>query len=334
MGYNVYNEADMEMLRALRDNKYIKEHDCGNGISSFNFSQKAFYHNVWTDIVCKARGLFLDNKTGKVRMRSFDKFWDLEDHRFPETSLSYLRDGHVEYPVEAFVKYNGYLSMASAFPGYDSYKLLTASKSRIDNWYANNFHELLMDAMDNDADRILEFSRFCCENDVTCVFETIDPVNDSHIIPYHERHIVLLDVIVNDSYLFMPWNYISLKKVGNRFGFEVKDRIAVLDDWDQLERFIFDHRGDPTVEGYVLRDNADTMWKLHSSLYAYKKRIRGIIGQLHTGKAPDEIKNYHQKIGNPTIEEYLPAIVHGYELRHDGECPNFLDVWPEIAPMM
>lgn len=64
----------MNELELLRNDSLIREKDLGNGISSFNFSNKCFYNNLWNDEAIKARGLFVDVNHNKVVARSYNKF--------------------------------------------------------------------------------------------------------------------------------------------------------------------------------------------------------------------------------------------------------------------
>ena len=64
----------------------IKEvvQDCDPNISSFNFTKSAFYDKKWDDIVCKARGLFIDTKNWRIVARGFNKFFNINER--PETN--------------------------------------------------------------------------------------------------------------------------------------------------------------------------------------------------------------------------------------------------------
>ena len=115
-----------DVIMALRRNKYIQEKKFGN-ISSFNYTDKAFYDRVWDAQTTKARGLYLDTMKGKVTARAYDKFFNINER--PETKFEMLQH-KLQFPVTAYVKENGFLGIAS----YDEYEdaLFLASKSTID----------------------------------------------------------------------------------------------------------------------------------------------------------------------------------------------------------
>lgn len=72
----------------LRANKNIVERKYGD-ISSFNFSAGAFFNKIWDEQTVKARGLYINTKTGKVVARSYDKFFNIGER--PETQMDALK---------------------------------------------------------------------------------------------------------------------------------------------------------------------------------------------------------------------------------------------------
>ena len=73
---SVTNSSVADVIISLRANRYIQEKKFGN-ISSFNFTNKAFYDKVWDEQTTKARGLYLDTFKGKVAARAYDKFFNI-----------------------------------------------------------------------------------------------------------------------------------------------------------------------------------------------------------------------------------------------------------------
>ncbi len=74
----VTSSSVADTIIALRSNRYIQEKKFGN-ISSFNFTNKAFYDKVWDEQTTKARGLYLDTMKGKVAARAYDKFFSIQE---------------------------------------------------------------------------------------------------------------------------------------------------------------------------------------------------------------------------------------------------------------
>ena len=90
-----------DIVAGLRNSPYVKEKELGNGISSFNFTRKAFWDHHWTDMSVKARGLFIDTENMVVRARSYDKFFNLGERR--DTELDYIKNNSKSKNVEILV---------------------------------------------------------------------------------------------------------------------------------------------------------------------------------------------------------------------------------------
>jgi predicted kinase len=134
---SVTNSSVADVIISLRANRYIQEKKFGN-ISSFNFTNKAFYDKVWDEQTTKARGLYLDTFKGKVAARAYDKFFNINER--PETKFDMLQN-KLQFPVTAYVKENGYFGIVS----YDEYNddLFIASKSTIDSQFAEWLKEAI-----------------------------------------------------------------------------------------------------------------------------------------------------------------------------------------------
>lgn len=61
---SIVNSSMADIIISLRSNKYIGEKKFGN-ISSFNFTNKAFYDKIWDEQTTKARGLYIDTVKGE-----------------------------------------------------------------------------------------------------------------------------------------------------------------------------------------------------------------------------------------------------------------------------
>ncbi|MDL0079662.1 RNA ligase [Helicobacter zhangjianzhongii] len=102
------------LVEKLRKSPLIKEKSFGP-ISSFNFTKEVFYHKKWSTLTCKARGLFIDTHAYKIVARSYDKFFNLYERE--ESSLESLQE-HLSYPVQVYIKENGFLGIMSGVSAY------------------------------------------------------------------------------------------------------------------------------------------------------------------------------------------------------------------------
>jgi tRNA splicing ligase len=77
-----------EMVDALRRNPYVQEKKFGN-ISSFNYSDKAFYDRVWDEQTIRARGLYIDTLHNQVAARAYDKFFNVNEREETRFEMQY-----------------------------------------------------------------------------------------------------------------------------------------------------------------------------------------------------------------------------------------------------
>lgn len=62
-------------------------------LTIYNYGQKAQFDGIWDDITCKCRGLIVDQSTGEIVARPFQKFFNLGHCGRPETAMENLPIG-------------------------------------------------------------------------------------------------------------------------------------------------------------------------------------------------------------------------------------------------
>ena len=269
----VVESSVADTIIALRHNKYIQEKKFGN-ISSFNYTDKAFYDRVWDAQTTKARGLYLDTVKGKVAARAYDKFFNINER--PETKFEMLRY-KLQFPVTANIKENGFLGIAS----YNEYEdaLLLASKSTLDSQYAGYFQEMVRKQVS--PEHLEEMKAYCRENDVSFVFECVDMENDPHIIEYPESRLFLLDIVHNQME-FEKYGYEDMCHVAEGFGLRAKERARELGNWQEFFDWYYEVMEEDyeyqgrKIEGFVIEDSAGHMTKLKLSYYNFWKFMRSV----------------------------------------------------------
>lgn len=270
--------SPFEAIAALQSNKLIKVKNIDN-ISSFNFKPQAFKHGIWDEQTITARGLFMNINNGKVVMRSYNKFFNINEKEY--TKLGNLRRT-LNFPLTAYVKYNGYLGMN----GYDEEKdvLLTGSKSDIYGPYADWFKKIQNDILGEEKMKLM--TEYIKQNNCSLVWEVIDPINDPHIIEYKEPNIILLSIVKNDlSYQQLPYDEII--KLANMLGVDYKEKAFVFDDWksfkDWYDSIIHDseykYNGE-YIEGFVLEDASGFMTKMKLEYYKFWKFMRSLAEEV------------------------------------------------------
>ncbi|MCH5313793.1 MAG: AAA family ATPase, partial [Helicobacter sp.] len=189
-------------LQKLRSTSLIKERKFGQ-ISSFNFTKEAFFDKRWNALTCKARGLFIDTHHFCICARSYDKFFNYKERE--ETSEESLKEKLV-YPVNVFVKENGFLGIMSACEGGESksakrcelQEFFITSKTDPTSHYALIARHIIAESLKTKQDsamRIATLHKELQTRNLSLVFEVIHPQDDPHIIAYEKPQVILLDAI-------------------------------------------------------------------------------------------------------------------------------------------
>lgn len=262
-------------------------------IISLNFTKDVFFDKAWDDVVCKARGLFIDRETTEIVARSYDKFFTIGER--PETSMDALLET-MQWPVTAYIKENGFLGIC----GYDrtTDSLFLTSKSKPDSDFAGWFREIVAETMPS-LERQDVLRRFMRDMECSMTFEVIDPVRDPHMVEYDRPKVILLDIIRRSSE-FEKAPFEQVQQVGQKFGFETKQRGVVFKNAAALAGW---HKALSTdmskqIEGYVLEDAAGFQVKAKTPFYSFWKLMRGtkdmVLRELTGGKP-----------ARANLEEYL-----------------------------
>jgi len=273
--------SDRSFLELLRSKpKEIIERKFGH-ISSFNFSKSVFYDGKWTELSKVARGLFLDNSTGQIVGRGFDKFFNYREKMFNQDR--WLEE-NLKFPVTAYKKYNGFLGIL-AWDQVES-KLLFLTKSMVDGAYSKIFSETFHDEFkDRSQEWWSDLASDLVSSNSCLVFEVIDPTRDPHIVKYEKPEVILLDMVKLEKTFSHP-AYDDLVKFAGKFGFRAKEKAAVFEDWKSLREFIDlkqSYEKTRDEEGYVLEDSDGYHFKLKGGWYKFWKMMRGIQKDVAAG---------------------------------------------------
>ena len=175
-----------EDINILGNSKLVKVKKCSPNLYSLNFTSRVFHKRLWNENTVQARGLFVDRMTGDVKLRSYNKFFNLNER--PETELNNLANT-LSFPVEIRTKENGYLAIL----GVINDELVFASKSTTEGMHVDLFKNLFQKLPISLQEEIKELlKRNCC----SMMFEVISQ-EDTHIIKYDQDHLYVLDMIQN-----------------------------------------------------------------------------------------------------------------------------------------
>ena len=260
----------------MRASKFVNEKPFG-GISSFNFTRKAFDNKEWDGITTKARGLYIDTEHNEVVARGYEKFFNLNE--VSETKPESL-SRNLAFPVRAYVKDNGFLGIVST--DHDG-NIIFASKSTLNGDHAQMIKDALYGIYG--ADVVEKIRDYSYNNKVSFVFEVINKEQDPHIIKYKKNECILLDIIRNDI-KFEKLGYESMCDVAKLIGLEHNYLADIILDYKELSRYIenasstdfkyqTDRIDDECIEGFVFEDANGFMFKLKTHYYNEWKMLRG-----------------------------------------------------------
>lgn len=171
---------------ALKDDPDIYTKNQSDGITSYNFTPKAFIQQRWNQHTINARGLFIRQSDRRIVGRGFPKFFEIG--QVPTAQLQYL-----QFPVTVMRKHDGFLTITC----YDE-------KTKKIHVYSKAGETEMADLAKNDLiksgymDKIEKYYQDENVRDTSLLFEVVDPTHDMHIVKYAQLHIYPIAIIAND----------------------------------------------------------------------------------------------------------------------------------------
>jgi T4 RnlA family RNA ligase len=240
-------------------------------ISIYNYSRTCQYENKWNNITKSCRGLILD-KDGNVIAKSFDKFFNFEEHSTEEIPNE---------DFEVYEKLDGSLGILFWYQD----KWILASKGSFTSDQAIKGMEILKKYK---YDRLLK--------GYTYLFEIIYPENRI-VCQYDFEDLILLAVIDNsDGYEIrihdneIHLEGIRLKNLYNNLGFKIVKKYDGIRDYSELKSKISQNE-----EGFVIKFGNGFRMKIKGEEYVRLHRILtgfsnvDIWEYLKDGKDLDEL---------------------------------------------
>ena len=263
------------MVDQMRKSPLINEKKFGH-ISSFNFTRVAFSDKKWNDLTVRARGLYIDTNSMKIAARGYEKFFAVNERN--ETGL-YALSKNLVFPVEVFKKENGFLGLLSF--DHAAERLFATTKSSPDGDMAKLFSSMLNTCVKKDVAE--EYLR---QNDVTMLFEVVNPELDPHIIEYESPRMYLLDIVPN-TLNFDSLSYEELRGIADQLCVRVKERVCMLTNWDEFMNLYSSSQNtlassESPIEGYVLRDASGFMVKIKTDYYTTWKALRAVADRVYS----------------------------------------------------
>lgn len=256
--------------------RFVRCKKLNNNIASLNFTESCFKKKQWNDTTIKARGLFVDRTTGKVVARGYEKFFNLNERM--EVTPKYIKENY-KFPLFSCNKYNGYLGIISHLNG----ELAFYTKSTdVSGEYAKRFKEIFY-KYTNEKEREYLLKNIIEKYDCSITCEVIDTRFDPHIIePEIDECIVLLDCIKNDlDYTPLQFVYNDMIYYCNILNEHIieKNWNKIIEKPDELDEYIKESL-QKDIEGYVIIDSNNKMFKLKTDYYNEWKSCRYLMQQI------------------------------------------------------
>ena len=272
-----------EFIKELRNNTYLQEKKF-SCISSFYFNSRVFRQDLWEQQSVTARGLFVENTSGRIIARGYNKFFNLNE--LPECTMGNLPQ-KLNFPVKASVKENGTSFLVFLYRDH----LFFATKYSLFNEETGNFTRAFRNIVSEEAEKYL--TGYLREHNTTLIFEHIDPHNDPKIIKYSGSRIILLDIISNDTDgRRAPES--ETERVAGILGVDCRKQVTVLEDFHRLQQWYQEITFNeilpdiPHVEGYVLEDAGGYMLKIKLPFYRFWKYMQVVATDLFNHGSTDK----------------------------------------------
>lgn len=313
----VYKVDDPEVCKMM-NSRLVNVKSCKHNMYSLNFTRDAFIGKKWNLATIKARGLFVDKNTGEVKMRSYDKFFNLNEH---ETTKKETLDKTLKFPVKLAVKENGYLGIMSIVDG----QVVFASKTIDSGQFAERFERIFKETVSKHDANILK--NLLKKENASAVFEVISPTEDPHIIRYEKEEVVLLDILHNKLNLEPNYQEISDKfkdALRKCTSLEMPKEYNIdnpEDLWNTLYIYSIDNS---EVEGFVVTDAKGFKFKVKFEYYNFVKSLRKIM-QVYRKCKRDGIE-FNYRICKSDVQRMFVKFLEKYD---DGK-KSIIDLYDEF----
>ena len=228
-----------------------------------------------------ARGLFIDEKEGRIAARGYEKFFHIGEE--PGRSLDdWLDPEKTCYPVTLRKKYNGYLALVSSIGG----ELAVFSKSGVTD-YSRFARGLLVEQISEQGCK--DLAGMLERTNTTAAFEVIAARDTHPITETGPDRLVLLDCIRNE--VGFETDEKIAYGIASRFGIPVAKGVWVAANPNDLREGL-KNAAARTDEGVVLVDNLGYRSKVKADGYAWRKSARTALERVWRGKADSLVQRF------------------------------------------
>ena len=210
------------------------------------------------------------------------------------------------FPAHFYLKYNGFLGIISVWND----ELFFASKKVNTGNYVEYFKTIFYNKLT--PTKIKKLKQKLAKENLTAVFEVIDPLNDPHIIEYQEPDIILLDFIHNTPD-FSKLPYEELQKFATENNIKIKELAYTAKTYEELEDILKETTQENyqwknnNIEGFVIEDSNFTMLKTKTHYYDTWKYLRA---KMETALTTNKFKIKEE---NPLEKNFMTYLKETYQ---------------------
>ena len=276
--------------------------------------------------------------TEKIIARGFHKFFNINER--PETKIENLKDPDL-YPIYPVLKENGFLGILSVYEDIDGegLKWWISSKTTPTGVHAEIFKNLIEPFLNEKVK--LEIYK----NNISLLFEVIDPINDPHIVKYSDEKLTLIGAVKNElEFKIFPemelykiydlfdksksdieMDYVKLGNPINNFNdlqkniFDIYDGQSMIDN-DGIEGFVFYSFS----EKKDFSNESPFMFKYKTPWYKFWKFMRTIKDNVSKKIQPIYQRNISEEEKKLKLKATLPEFKRRLFTYEENAFFNFL----------
>jgi RNA ligase len=296
-------EFDLNILTEYIEKGLVVKNDHPTlPLSIYNYSRKTQYEKLWDNITKSCRGLILDNN-GNVIAKTFDKFFNLEEHS-PE-----------EIPNEDFEVYeklDGSLGILFWYQG----KWILASKGSFTSTQSVKGKQILDEKYNVEP----------IPKGYTTLVEIIYPENRI-VCNYGEDEVLVVLSMINSSN-GKELDYDSLLKINEETGLPVVKKYDGLKDYKTLKSTISKDR-----EGYVIKFRSGLRVKIKGEDYVYLHRLLTEFSTIDIWEYLKDKKDLNfllEKVPDE-FDAWVRNTVRDLVVRHDNILKDYTQIFNDLT---
>lgn len=297
------------LLERMRESEHVnvRRVEGAADVVACNFTKRAFVDGAWDELTVHARGLFIDEATGKIAARGYEKFFHLGEAP-GRTRADWADERVTAYPVAMRKKFNGYLALVASIGG----ELQVFSKSGVTP-YSRFALELLEKSIGETG--MTQLAEMLARTNCTAAFEVLAARDTHPVAEGGPDRLVLLDCIRNEVE-FATHDAIRTG-VAKRFGFESAEVVETIAEPEELFAAL-ERAAARLDEGVVIVDAKGYRGKIKAEVYADRKAARTALTRVWSGKS-DTLGQKHRALELelvaagilPRIDEYTAVGIDG-----------------------